>query len=270
MAARSKTAKPSKIRSAKKSYKFQEAKIEVVTKGTGRPILLLQSEDAYETELPFINELAKKYKVIMPWAPGFGNSTLPDSVGNIDDMSYLYLDLLDQLKLKDVSVIGFSVGAWLAAEIATKDCSRIKNMVLVAPMGVKLGGKFDRDIEDIYYNQAAVVAKMKFHDPAKDPRVLTDMSDDEAFNAARHCESTVKLCWNPYFHNPSLKHRLNRITAKTLVISGANDGMTKTRYGRGYAKLIPGAKFVSIAKAGHFPHIEQSEIFMKHVRGFID
>ena len=58
-------------------------------------------------------------------------------------------------------------------------------------------------------------------------------------------------------------------STKTLLIWGANDGIVKTSYGRAYAKKIPGAKFVSIPKAGHFPHVEQPEEFMKLVRSFI-
>ena len=53
------------------------------------------------------------------------------------------------------------------------------------------------------------------------------------------------------------------------MIWGANDGLTKTSYGRAYAKRISGAKFVVIPKAGHYPHIEQPDAFMKEVRNFL-
>lgn len=270
MATRKSAAATKMSAGSREFIKLQEAKVEVQRRGkSGKPLLLLHSEDNYETTQPFVDELAKKYRVFMPRMPGFGRSTLPDSVMKIDDMSYIYLDLLDHYKLTDVNVIGFSVGGWLAAEMATKNCARLSKLVLVNPLGVKLGGKYDRDIEDIYYRPFDYVKKLKFHDPDKDPRVLTEMSDREAYLLARHRESTARMCWNPYFHNPSLKYRLNRITAKTLMIWGANDGLTKTSYGRAYAKRIPGSKFVTIPKAGHFPHIEQPDTFMKEVRGFL-
>ena len=217
----------------------------------------------------FVGELAQSYRLIIPRMPGFGRSTLPDSVSSVDDISYIYLDLLDHYRLQDVSVIGFSVGGWVAAEMASKNCSRLSKMILVDPVGIKVGGKYDRDIEDIYYRPFDYVKKLKFHDPGKDPRVLTEMSDREAYLLARHRENTARLCWKPYFHNPSLKYRLNRISAKTLLIWGANDGLVTAKYGRAFAKHIPGAKFVSIPNAGHFPHIEQPELFMKQVRAFL-
>ena len=270
MAAKKKVAAPAVSAGTREFIKLQEAKIEVQRRGkSGKPLLLLHSEDNYETTQPFVDELAKKYRVFMPRMPGFGRSTLPDSIMTIDDMSYLYLDLLEHYKLTDVNVIGFSVGGWLAAEMASKSCERLSKLVMVDPLGVKIGGKYDRDIEDIYYLPFDKVKKLKFHDPDKDPRVLTEMNDREAYLLARHRESTARLCWKPYFHNLTLKNRLNRISAKTLMIWGANDGVAKPKYGRAYAKLISGSKFVTIPKAGHFPHIEQPDAFMKEVRGFL-
>ena len=245
MAVRKKAGSGSMSAGSREFIKLQEAKIEVQRRGRGKPLLLLHSEDNYETTQPFVDELAKKYSVFIPRMPGFGRSTLPDSVTTIDDISYIYLDLLRHYKLTDVTVIGFSVGGWLAAEIASKNCGRLSKLILVDPLGVKIGGKYDRDIEDIYYRPFDYVKKLKFHDPDKDPRILTEMGDREAYLLARHRESTAKLCWNPYFHNPSLKYRLNRITAKTLMIWGANDGLAKTKYGRAFAKRIPGCKFGS-------------------------
>ena len=270
MATRKKAPKTKMSAGAREFIRLQESKIEVQRRGkSGKPLLLIHSEDNYETTQPFVEELAKKYRLFIPRMPGFGRSTLPDSVMTIDDMSYIFLDFLEHYKLTDVRIMGFSVGGWLAAEMASKSCARISKLVLVDPLGVKIGGKYDRDIEDIYYLPFDVVKKLKFYDPDKDPRILTAMNDREAFLLARHRESTARLCWKPYFHNPSLKHRLNRISAKTLMVWGSNDGLVKPKYGRAYAKLIPGAEFVTIPKAGHFPHIEQPEAFMKEVRGFI-
>ncbi len=72
MAARKK-ASPAKF------IKLQEAKIQLERFGKGKPLLLLQGEETYEAGSPIVTELAKKYEIIMPWAPGYGRSTLPDS-----------------------------------------------------------------------------------------------------------------------------------------------------------------------------------------------
>ena len=101
MAIQKKAARPqktkAKARTTRKTYLLQEAEIDVEIKGMGLPLLLLHSEDRYERGSGFVEELAKKHRLIMPWMPGFGNSTLPESVTSIEDISYLYLDLLDQM-----------------------------------------------------------------------------------------------------------------------------------------------------------------------------
>lgn len=275
MAARKKASRPKKSTAGgtagitRKKYKLQQANTVVETMGKGKPLLLLHSEDYYEKGAAFVEELAKTRQVIMPWMPGFNGSTLPDSIRKPEDIAYLYLDLLDEMKLTDVDVLGFSVGGWLALEIATKNDTRLRKLALVAPVGTKFGGAYDRDIEDIYFHTFARVKGFKFHDVEKDPKVLTEMSDREALFEAKAREATARLCWDPYFHNPSLRYRLNRIKKKTLLIWGANDGIVKPSYGRKYAKAIAGSKFVSLPKAGHFPHVEQPDAFMEALRPFL-
>ena len=229
--------------------------------GSGSPILWLHSEDYYELSLPLIQNLAQKYKVIVPWMPGYGKTDLPNKIRTIDDLSYAYLDLLEKLKLQKLRLVGFSVGGWLANEIASKDCSRISKMSLVCPLGVKIGGPYDRDIEDIYYHPTAKVQSLKFSNPKQDPMVPTELSESEAFVLARSKETTAKLCWDPYFHNPTLKNRLHRITVKTQVIWGSRNRLAKVKYGKAYAKLLPKSDFVSISGTGHFPHVERPDRF---------
>lgn len=250
----------------RESVRLPGARIEVERRGKGRPLLLLQSEDAYEAALPLVDDLAERCEVILPWAPGYGRSPLPDTVRSIDDVAYVYLDLMDRLDLRGATVAGFSVGGWIAAEMAIKTCARIRSLVLVGALGAKFGGPFDRDIADIYFLPFDTVRALKFADPSLDP--LADMSrlpDRAAMRVARHRETTARLCWEPYFHNPALKNRLHRIRAETLVVWGMKDGIAAPRYGRAYARRIPGARFVGIPGTGHYPHIERPEAFMDAV-----
>jgi pimeloyl-ACP methyl ester carboxylesterase len=251
------------------SYKLQEARIAVERRGRGKPILLIPGEEVYEPDLALIDDLAKKHEVIIAWPPGYGRSTRPDSIRNLEDASYLYLDLLDKLALKNVTIMGFSTGGWIAAEMATKNTARIGKMVLTSPFGIKPGGKFDRDIADIYFLKAEEVKKRKWHDPANDPRDFGKLSNKALFDVARHREMTAKMCWDPYFHNVSLKYRLNRIDVPTLLVWGASDRIVTTDYGKAYTKLIPGAKMTTIRNAGHLPHVERPDAFLKAVSGFI-
>ena len=247
------------------------AEIEVERVGSGLPLVLLQSAEAYEAGLDLVDRLAGTREVFLPWAPGYGGSPLPEGVRTIDDIAYIYLDLIAHYGLRDAVLVGCSLGGWIAAEMATKTCERLSSLVLVDPLGAKFGGAYDRDIEDIYFLPFDRVKAIKFADPGRDPlNDMTRLGEDEAIQVARHRETTARLCWEPYFHNPALKNRLHRIAVPTLVLWGAEDRFVGPDYGRAYAGRIPGSRFVSIAAAGHYPHIEQPEAFMDAVSSFLD
>lgn len=250
--------------------KYQKKRVELERIGKGPPLVLLHSEDGYELNMALVESLAQRFEVFVPRMPGFGKSTLPDTIRTIDDVSYIWLDLLDDLDLKDITLVGFSVGAWLAMEMASKDSNRLKRLVLAGAVGTKFGGAYDRDIEDIYFHPADKVRAMRFHDPACDPHTdLTGLSKADALAVARQREAIALICWDPYMHNPALKERLNRITPPTRVIWGAKDGMTSPKYGRKLARILPDADFVNLPRAGHFPHIEQPELFWQALNEFI-
>jgi pimeloyl-ACP methyl ester carboxylesterase len=243
--------------------------LEVERRGSGKPLLLLYSEEALELEAPFLDALAKRYELIIPSPPGFGRSNRPDWITSTDDMAYIYLDLIEKLGLKKLPVVGFSLGGWLAAEMATKDDSFISKLVLVDPYGIKVGGPLERDIQDFWTLHPDKVMKLKWADPEKGKRDYPSMPEQQLEIIARNSESFARFCWEPYMHNPKLKHRLHRIQVPTLLMWGKNDGIVTTDYGAAYKKLIPGAKLVSIAKAGHYPHIEQPAAFVEALRSFL-
>jgi pimeloyl-ACP methyl ester carboxylesterase len=243
--------------------------IELERRGRGEPLLLFYGEEALELDAPFVDELAAKYEVLIPSPPGFGNSERPDWITNTDDIAYIYLDLVEQLGITKAPVVGFSFGGWIAAEMATKDDSFISKLILVDPYGIKVGTPSDRDIADIWSLQPAEVVRRRWHDPEKGKRDFPSMSEEQLTIVARNVESLARFCWEPYMHNPKLKRRLHRIKAPTLLLWGENDGIAAPAYGKAYAELIPGAAFKAIPNAGHYPHLEQPQAFMKHVNDFL-
>lgn len=263
------TAKSAKAKTSTKFITLGDVQIELTRRGKGKPLLLLPSEEALEPDAPFVDELAKKFEVIIPQAPGFGRSNRPDWITNMDDIAYIYLDLIEKLGLKKLTVMGFSLGGWIAAEMATKDDSHLAKLVLVDAYGIKVGGPYDRDIADIWLEHPKKVMEQKWFDVAKGKRDFPAMPEAKLAIIARNIESTARLCWEPYMHNPKLTRRLHRVQVPTLVVWGKNDGIVSADYGKAYSKLIKGAKFAAIAKAGHYPHLEQPAAFITAVSSFI-
>ena len=87
---------------------------------------------------------------------------------------------------------------------------------------------------------------------------------------ARNREATALYAWEPYFHNPKLRQRLHRVALPTLLVWGASDRfVTPDYYGTAYRDAIPGAQFTVIDQAGHWPQVEQPEVFVERVGAFL-
>ncbi|PPR09421.1 MAG: 2-succinyl-6-hydroxy-2,4-cyclohexadiene-1-carboxylate synthase [Alphaproteobacteria bacterium MarineAlpha11_Bin1] len=255
--------------SQSETLKIAGTEVDVERRGKGRPLMILHGEDGFEGTLPLVDDLAQYFEVFIPHMPGFRKSTLPTFIRGIDDVSYVWLDLLERLELTAVTLLGFSVGGWLAMEMATKNASRIGRMVLTGSVGIKFGDAYDRDIEDIYFYTTETVRKLRFHIEENDPhRDLSNLNKKQALELAKSREAIAKLCWEPYFHTPSLLNRLHRIDMPVQVVWGANDRMTLPKYGRAISRALPNSCFSLIRGAGHFPHIEQPDRFTNVLNDF--
>jgi pimeloyl-ACP methyl ester carboxylesterase len=242
--------------------------LEIVERGTGKPLLFLHGAGGPRANAPFIDLLARHARVIAPSHPGFGNSPLPDWLDGVEDLAYLYLDLLDQDDLRDVTLVGASMGGWTAAAIAIKCAHRLARVILVDPVGIKISDRETRDIPDIYALPPDEVARLTYHDPNNAPNYAA-LSDDELLVVAKNREAAVLYLWEPYMHDPALRRRLHRISVPTLVLRGESDGLVSDAYARAYAAAIPGARYEVIAKAGHSPQTEQPQAFVDHVLRFM-
>jgi pimeloyl-ACP methyl ester carboxylesterase len=243
-------------------------RIDLIERGSGRSLLFLHAENGIEPAVAAIAELAKSARVIAPTHPGYGRSELPKGMRSVDDLSYFYLDLLDQLDLHDLTVVGVAFGAWIAAEIAVKNTARISRLVMTNAFGVKIFDRETRDIADIFALTDPEYLDITYCDPAVGRRDYKALPDGEVLAAARAREATARFAWNPYFHNPRLKSRLHRIGIPTLFLWGAHDRMLSEAYGRAYCALIAGARFELIDRAGHFPDQEQPKVFADKVMAF--
>ena len=81
---------------------------------------------------------------------------------------------------------------------------------------------------------------LKWHDAAKGKRDFKSMPEDALTIVARNRESFARFGWEPYLHNPKLKHRLHRIKVPTLLVWGENDGIVTPHIRRGLPQADPG------------------------------
>jgi pimeloyl-ACP methyl ester carboxylesterase len=249
--------------------------LEVLDSGDGnaaksKPLLFLHSGMGYDPWQPFVEQVAKRRRVIAPSHPGFGKSSLPEWLDSIDDIAYLHLELLDRLGVEQADMVACSVGGWIGVEMASKAPQRFRKLALIGPVGVKLGSADKLDIPDVFAMPQADFDKLVYKDPT---RVLPDFSklpDEELAAIFRARETLALLVWEPWMHNTKLKRRLHRIGAPALFVRGDSDGLVSASYLDGYAKLLPNAQTMTIAGAGHLPHLEQPQALGAAIGDFLE
>jgi pimeloyl-ACP methyl ester carboxylesterase len=165
-------------------------------------------------------------------------------------------------------LVGASFGGWVAVELAVRSSERISGMVLVDPLGIKVGERTDRDIADIYAARPDDKLALLYASPEHRAFDYSKFSDGELASLVQDREAEALYGWKPYFHNPTLDRWLFRVKRPTQFIWGAEDRFVEQGYGRKYAERIPGSKFTVIDGAGHYPHVEKPDLTFAEVKRF--
>lgn len=236
-----------------------EVLIELLTAGDGPPLLFLHGGDYFAQHREFFDRLARQWRVFVPRHPGFGNSERPDGFRTVHDLAYLYLDLLERQDFGKVTLAGSALGGWIGLEMCVRCLERIDRLVLINSVGVKFGGREERDIADIYALPSEEVLRRSFYDPARMAPHYARLGDDELTAIARDRQATALYGWRPYMHNPGLRQWLHRVRVPALVVWGEDDGIVSPDYGQKICRSLPDARFEAIRQAGHYPQIERPD-----------
>ena len=234
--------------------------------GTGQPLLFLHGASGAAAVMPFMETLAQRFEVLVPEHPGYGLSDEPDWLDNIHDAAYFYLDFLRQLGLKDVTLVGSSMGGWIAMEMAVRDTSRLKALVLVSPAGISAPGVQPADI--FLMPQEELVRRL-FHDPKlAEARLAEPVTPESIDIGLKNRHTTARLAWQPRLHDPHLPKWLHRIDVPVQIIWGEHDRVLPVEFLQTYRKLLPRAEVHVIKAAGHLPHAEKVAEFCELVARF--
>ncbi len=245
--------------------------LQIFTGGTGEPLLLLHDIEYLNRWQPYQQRLSERFRVLSPSHPGFGTSSLPGHFDSVDDLAYFYLDVVREIGR--VSLVGMGLGGWIAAELAARCDHDLERLVLVDAVGIKIGGRTDRDIADTFIAGPEELLRLCWHSPETGRKLMrlpaAGLPEDELTELLRNRQSAALYGWSPFMHNPKLAGRLHRIRVPTLVLWGASDRVVSPDYGRAYTGLIPNARFQLIEQAGHYPYLEQPAAFIAAITGFL-
>jgi pimeloyl-ACP methyl ester carboxylesterase len=236
--------------------------------GAGRPLLYLHGANDAGQWMPCTDELAARHDVIAPEHPGFGASDMPAWLDTVADLANFYLDLIDQLDLHGVDLVGHDLGGWVAAELAVRDPRRLASLTLVASAGILVPGEPQTDP---FLRTDEQRIRDLFHDPARADEMVARVLRPETEDInLKNQTTTARLTWQPRGYDPHLAKWLHRIKLPTLLVWGANDKLLPPAYAAAWQKLIPGAQLVVVPGCGHMPHVEQPQAFVAALENFFD
>ena len=252
---------------ADKEVTIYGQKIHYVEAGSGPVVILLHGLGGNSANWTLnINQLAAKYRVIVPDQVGFGQSDKP----LINYRVGTYVDFLDrfysELKIERATLVGNSMGGWIAALYALAHPARVERLVLVDAAGFAPPKDFDlkqlsglnpstregmRELEKrVFYNKQIAAS-----DALVDAALTGRMKAGDGYTIQSLIESIAR-------NEDMLDGRLSAIKQPTLIIWGRADGLTPlAEYGDRFKREITGAELVVFEKSGHVPMVEQAAEF---------
>jgi pimeloyl-ACP methyl ester carboxylesterase len=192
---------------------------------------------------------------------GFGGTPRPEALGTIGGLAALYVALLDQLALNDVTVAGNSIGGWIAAEMALLESPRVSGAILIDAVGIQVPGHPVADFFSLTMDQ---VFQLSFHNPGPfriDPATLPPAA--QAIAAGNR--AALATYAGTSMTDPTLLGRLRALETPVLVLWGDSDQIADPDYGRAYAAAIPMARFQLLTDTGHMPQIETPEKLLRAI-----
>jgi pimeloyl-ACP methyl ester carboxylesterase len=225
-------------------------------KGTGEPTLYLHGAGMTRMWLPHLETLSQRVDVIAPEHPGYGETEMPEWLDGFEDLVIHYDELLDVLELDQVHVVGYSLGGWLAAELASFYPKRLKSLTLMVPAGLRIP---DKPIPNPVAMMPDAFFDLIFNDKTNMHQVLPDFEDfDEIVHSYGEGTTLARLGWTTQY-NLKLETRLRRVTCPSLVVRAEQDRLICDEMAERYAELLPNSRIETIPGTGHALAVEQPE-----------
>jgi pimeloyl-ACP methyl ester carboxylesterase len=226
--------------------------LSLIEEGKGPAVLLLHPGAGPTAMRPLVRALSGS-RVLLPTHPGFDGTPCPMWCRRIADLATIYLALIERLELGPVTVVGNSMGGWIAAELAASGSPAIAGAVILDGVGLTPTASTG-PITDPNQVPPAELPALVYANPARFAKPATSAV---APALPDNREMLKRYAGDPFFCDATLPQRLAAIRIPVLVLWGEADRIVTPAYGRALAGAIPGSHFELIADAGHFPQIEQ-------------
>lgn len=217
-----------------------------------------------------IGAFSRDHRLVVPDLPGHGDSWSPVNRhytidAFVDDLAKVF----DALKIEDAVLVGLSMGGTVAQRFTLKHRHRLRGLVLVGATPHGLGPDVNVDNVLAAIDRLGVVAASQ---------AVIDRSFGSAASEALVSFARQEVAKTPEFvareaivslNEADSRAHLPKLDLPTLVICGEEDAITPPAESRALATGIPRAELELIAKAAHFPMLEQPVRFNSILRAFL-
>lgn len=236
--------------------------------GVGHPVLLLHGGGGPATVAGFASLLASSCdaRVLAPVHPGFAGTPRPEALTRIAELASTYVALLDDLDLTGVTVVGNSIGGWIAAEIGLLGSPRVSGVVLVDAVGLDVP---EHPVADFFSLGFPELAQLSYYTPDAFRIDPTTMSPQARQDMAGNRAALAVYAGDPSMVDPTLLGRLLALSVPTLVVWGDSDRIVTPEHGQAYAAAVPGARLVVLPRTGHLPQLESPQALRDVVWSFV-
>ena len=246
--------------------------------GQGQPVIMLHGLTSNITALqPEVERLCQSFEVIAIDSRGHGRSEKPASYtlqDHIDDV----LGVMDALHLPSVSLIGTSMGSYIAQGVAAKQPGRVSKLVLIVPKSngktssvARFIAQHQEEVRGLSHEeiQALVLSRIFAPSTPQSVRLAQVARSEEQIRLGLTLSPQEAEAASQALLNFDLRPLLPQITAETLIISGRHDILNPVAEGEIIAELIPGARLEILEHSGHLPNVEEPERLLDLVEAFL-
>lgn len=243
-----------------------------VEEGKGTPLLLIHGLASSVTM--YKNEIAHfkgDFRVLAVDLRGHGKSDKPLEY-HLRDHVQDVINLLEYLGIERVSILGSSMGSYVAQGAAIERPELVNKLILVVAKAhgevsstQEMLTRHAEELRDLTEEeQQSFLFRHTFHNiPAVVKEMEENAQDELLLTPAQQAAANKAL------EGFDFRPKLGEVTADTLVISGRHDGLNPPERGMEIVSLIPNASFVEFTKSGHAPQVEEPELFLKQVADFL-
>ena len=209
-----------------------------------------------------------------PQLPGWAEGTPPEGIGTLEDYARLLFSFLDGAGIGEATLVGHCVGGWLALQLAVQQPERFRRLVLVDALGlawedtpaVELAALDDEAFATGVFARLGVIATA---DPTGFGAAWENVRQGPEFVRQSKGRGTLLSQTGGAIGDAALTAAAGELTADTLLVWGAVDGIAPLSQAEALRERMPNARLAVVDGAGHLPMAERPETFNRLLRNFV-